>query len=721
MGNQTTTPFQLLKTLPTPLKDPQCVVHKYEILICGGFSQRACYSYHTLKNEYKFICQYPNNVKLLGGHYVVKLVDNDNNKDSNQITLLSFDGNGMTKKHTLVMKYRSVWDNDNDNKSKISNKYNQWLPFTDNNNRPIIIARDHNYSAARALIGGRNNNLLFITYSPKNISVFDLNTFQFIKHDTLPTNDRTYCHCFVSKSENRQVQEQEMMKTNQKNKQNYQMLLFKYNTGLSIEYDEDNNTFQFRKLPVCKDIALLYECAYVCTNDVILFFGGHDLKNHIYSRSVHKYSIGENKWTTFQNTLPRGLKECAAILSEDKTYVHIIGGCNGGDVVSTHMKKEVSQWLSKKEMKKGKKLKIEEEEEEEEEEEKEEEMKEVKYEEKKVKIDIDEKEEKKKWMKWWKERNENDKAEMIEKFEQLSSNDFGAWILNQSKWKNDLNDENISGVYVAIENYINYHSTDNNDEKKDNEINQVTFVSVFFFQLLSFENITAVFVQVNDKKVSIYLKELTLNELFRQCCYCLDKKDFTKLSKMKMDVADMNDNIIESDEDVMKVLELKDPTFKLIWTHSGEKIKIKNALVMMIAISEYNEGLEWKSLKNVKDKDIANFKKLFEEELKYDFVCNDTPNMTQEDVKDYIESTILSKRLRKNINKYDGLIIIICGHGNDENVLVTSEGKTVSIDKIHVTFDSHEMPSLKDCPKIFIIDACRGRSAPHAVEIRVKQ
>ncbi|ETN99939.1 hypothetical protein RFI_37528, partial [Reticulomyxa filosa] len=119
-------------------------------------------------------------------------------------------------------------------------------------------------------IGGINNHLLFITYKYNNIIVFNLNTFQFIKHDELPTNNSIYYHCFVSKSE--------MMKTSPKNKQNYQMLLFCENTGLSIEYDEDNNIFQFHRLSVCDDIVLLFAYAYVCINDVILFFGGYDNK-----------------------------------------------------------------------------------------------------------------------------------------------------------------------------------------------------------------------------------------------------------------------------------------------------------------------------------------------------------------------------------------------------------------------------------------------------------
>ncbi|ETO15678.1 hypothetical protein RFI_21686, partial [Reticulomyxa filosa] len=233
-------------------------------------------------------------------------------------------------------------------KKKKNNNHNQWVHFKDNRKRPIIIGRDNDdYVGVSAVIGGKNNNLLFITYQYNNISVFDLNTFRFIKHDTLPTNNNLISfHCFVSKSENKQ--EQEMMKTNEgKNKQNYQMLLFCKKTGLSIEYDEDNNTFQFHQIPVCHDMKSFNFYAYVCINDVILFFGGSNgnLFGTVVSKSVRKYSIRENKWMIFQNALPSPLGDCVGILSEDNTCVHIIGGRNENrSAVSTQMKTKVCLW-----------------------------------------------------------------------------------------------------------------------------------------------------------------------------------------------------------------------------------------------------------------------------------------------------------------------------------------------------------------------------------------
>ncbi|ETO01781.1 hypothetical protein RFI_35658, partial [Reticulomyxa filosa] len=96
----TSTYFQSLKDLSIPLSQAQCVLYKHEILICGGHKQRDCYSYNILKDEYKFICDYPSDITLWG-HCVVKLIDK-NNKNDNEITLLSFGGKD---KHTLMMKY----------------------------------------------------------------------------------------------------------------------------------------------------------------------------------------------------------------------------------------------------------------------------------------------------------------------------------------------------------------------------------------------------------------------------------------------------------------------------------------------------------------------------------------------------------------------------------------------------------------------------------------
>ncbi|ETO34647.1 hypothetical protein RFI_02443 [Reticulomyxa filosa] len=171
INNISSQTFQTLKELPTPLWHTQCATQT-----------RIPHLWEVMNKDLVILITHS------------KTNTNNNNKHRNQITLLSFGGSSFTKRHTLVMKYVSVW-----------------------NNHPIITGRDYDhYEGVRAVIGRSNNHLLFITYY--TISVFDLNTFQFIKHNTLPTNDSIFCHCFVSNSK----KGQEIMKIN---KQNYQILL----------------------------------------------------------------------------------------------------------------------------------------------------------------------------------------------------------------------------------------------------------------------------------------------------------------------------------------------------------------------------------------------------------------------------------------------------------------------------------------------------------------
>ncbi|ETO16850.1 hypothetical protein RFI_20488 [Reticulomyxa filosa] len=96
-SRQITTHYQVLKELPTTIRNSQCVLHKHELFICG-----------VLIEELVILIIYSKTNSM-------KLVDSNSNndKDNNQITLLSFGGN--KDKHTLVMKYVSVWSDDNNN------------------------------------------------------------------------------------------------------------------------------------------------------------------------------------------------------------------------------------------------------------------------------------------------------------------------------------------------------------------------------------------------------------------------------------------------------------------------------------------------------------------------------------------------------------------------------------------------------------------------------
>ncbi|ETO07552.1 hypothetical protein RFI_29840 [Reticulomyxa filosa] len=328
-------PFKALASLPVPLYLGQCVANKDEILICGGAHTRNCYSYHITKNQYKYICSFPNNVELVG-HSLVKLV---NESSADIITLLSLGGQYQTqKKHTMVMKYISVWYNPKSPEEKTL--FNQWIPLTDMYNKPVCIGKDESdYNGVRAIVGGSKNHLLFITYPPKKIDVFNLKTYRYVTQNTLPIDEWIWHHCFVSKTDN----DLEIMP---KNKNKNEMLLFCKDAGLSIEYNENNNKFRFQNIRVCSTIRSLNQYAYLCVNDVILFFGGHGGTDTGYSKAIHKYSIKENKWIRIQHDLPTRLGRCVGVLSMDKTHVHIIGGGNDAkDAISCHMRINVSEFM----------------------------------------------------------------------------------------------------------------------------------------------------------------------------------------------------------------------------------------------------------------------------------------------------------------------------------------------------------------------------------------
>jgi len=123
-----------------------------------------------------------------------------------------------------------------------------------------------------------------------------------------------------------------------------EMALFYDQSGLWIQYDENNNKLiSSKKLNVCDDIAQLIGYAYVCVNDIILFFGGLDIEDQC-SNLVYIYSMRDHSWTKC-NDLPSPLNSGVAILNGDQSYIHLIGGENGDKHLKTHLKTRVDKWI----------------------------------------------------------------------------------------------------------------------------------------------------------------------------------------------------------------------------------------------------------------------------------------------------------------------------------------------------------------------------------------
>jgi len=235
------------------------------------------------------------------------------------------------------MKYKSVWNNhnnNNDNEKKKKNEeqisssssssqsqiFNEWIPFIHPiHHHPVIIGREQDYFyGVRAVIGGTNHQLLFITYFNKNMSVFNLNTCEYVTHVTLRIQNLGY-HAFVSVSNSNENENN----NKNKNNNNDMVLITKDNDGLYIRFDEWNGTFHFQtfSLPIC--LQTLHSYSYVCVNHVIYLFGGWD------SKKVYAYKVREKKWMECTHTLPYTLYGSVAVLNKDNTCVHIIGGFHG--------------------------------------------------------------------------------------------------------------------------------------------------------------------------------------------------------------------------------------------------------------------------------------------------------------------------------------------------------------------------------------------------------
>ncbi|ETO00048.1 hypothetical protein RFI_37412, partial [Reticulomyxa filosa] len=345
-------------------------------------------------------------------------------------------------------------------------------------------------------------------------------------------------------------------------------------------------------------------CEYSCLKK--------DLKQHLIENMEQHYELVTKKIKSMKQTIEQQMSEIKELGLKNKILQLEKGLNEKKQSASAHMKTNANKRLSKE----GKK-------------------------------------EEKKWAKWLKEKNEKDKKEIISKFEELSNDDFEVWLLNHSKWKNDLTKENAPVIYAVIDAHVVRHSNDN----------------VLF-------------------------------------------------SHLKKQIDNQNSKEDESTTRVVgrgEHIELKELEFKEFYQSTNylglEKKVIKNALVVMIAISEYTDNRIWSNLPDVRE-NIENFKRLFKDELHYTFVCNENAVMNKKDVFVFLTDVIMTHKLYKNTNNYDALIMIISGHGDKGDALIASDGSEISIYSIRSYFDCEHMISFQDYPKIFFIDISRGIIRP---------
>ena len=77
-------------------------------------------------------------------------------------------------------------------------------------------------------------------------------------------------------------------------------------------------------------------------------------------------------------------------------------------------------------------------------------------------------------------------------------------------------------------------------------------------------------------------------------------------------------------------------------------------------------------------------------------------------------STLESLSRQNFSKKCSGLIVTIITHGGEGNVLYGTDGQLVQLKELAKLFNSSKCKGLRDKPKIFIINACRGKEKDKA-------
>ncbi|ETO00037.1 hypothetical protein RFI_37422, partial [Reticulomyxa filosa] len=143
-----------------------------------------------------------------------------------------------------------------------------------------------------------------------------------IKNNIIPKENSTFriwYHCFVPLTTN--------------NEKLINFILFCGNTGLLIKYDEQNKTFHYQTLPICPALNDFKYYSFVYLYDFIFLFGGYNWETRQKTKNVYKYSMKEKTWNECTFTLPMEISQSFAILSDDDTNVHVIGGWNAKDEI----------------------------------------------------------------------------------------------------------------------------------------------------------------------------------------------------------------------------------------------------------------------------------------------------------------------------------------------------------------------------------------------------
>ena len=147
-------------------------------------------------------------------------------------------------------------------------------------------------------------------------------------------------------------------------------------------------------------------------------------------------------------------------------------------------------------------------------------------------------------------------------------------------------------------------------------------------------------------------------------------------------------------------------------SYSADPKIMKNPMVVIVGISEYDEDSGYRSLAAVAV-DHKLMHKLWIGRAEYDYMGISMADTTKKDVHSNFKDVIA----QKTHDKVDGLIFIYSGHGGNDangNFIVASDGGKIYIADIkHILCDA---PYLKGKPKVFYFDCCRGSQSIKTID-----
>ncbi|XP_054089839.1 uncharacterized protein LOC105210953 isoform X1 [Zeugodacus cucurbitae] len=138
---------------------------------------------------------------------------------------------------------------------------------------------------------------------------------------------------------------------------------------------------------------------------------------------------------------------------------------------------------------------------------------------------------------------------------------------------------------------------------------------------------------------------------------------------------------------------------------SASEVKIKSNLNPGYAVIFNTVDFQDKERFGKRDGSDYDAKLLKETLEKYKLNVNTKKNPTVNNIKDTIK-----KLTTKNFSKYSCLVIVILSHGSANDLIAATDG-VYNMNEV-ILYPILDIPTLKDKPKIFIIQACKGDLVP---------